>query len=678
MTLNAFVKAMPQFTSLNNAQIYDDLDRLLKENLASIHQLLSQQGPFTWSNLIAPIEDLDDKLSKFWSPIAHLNGVMNTEALREAYEACLPLLSDYGTQLSHNKKFYDAVKSIADSDVYSTLDTAQKKVIENYLRDFRLAGVSLPDDQKQQFSDIVKRLSELQNTFENHILDATRAWTKHVTDESALAGIPSMMCDQFAETAKQHQLTGWLITLEMPSYLSVITYAESRELRRDIYEAYVTRASDQGPQAGQFDNTEVMHDILNNRLALARLIGFANYAEKSLATKMVQETHEVLNFLNQLVDASLPRAHEEFLRLKQFAQEHLGLTHFHAWDVAFASEKLRQQQYDISQEELRPYFPVQQVLSGLFIIVEKLFGVTTQPILNADVWHPDVRVYALFDQQNNLVAAVYMDLYARTNKRGGAWMDDAQVRRRLINGDIQLPIAYVTCNFNGPVGNAPALFQHDDVVTLFHEFGHALQHMLTKVDYADVSGINGVPWDAVEVASQFLENWAWQRESMRFLSKHYETGESLPDALFDKMHRAKNFQSAMMMVRQLEFSLFDFELHVLFNPEEKEQIQRILDRVRQRVAVVPITEFNRFAHSFAHIFSGGYGAGYYSYKWAEVMASDAFELFLEKGLFDQATSERFKKTFMERGGVDEPAELFKQFRGREPHVEALLKQSGII
>ena len=677
MTLDAFVKTMPQFTSINTAHIHDDLAALLKSNSDAIDQLLTQHE-FTWANLMAPIEELDDKLSKFWSPIGHLNGVLNTDDLRDAYESCLPLLSDYGTQLAHNKKYYAAIQSIADSAEHEHLDDAQKKIIDNSLRDFKLSGVSLPDDQKKRFADISKTLSELQNTFENHILDATKAWTKHVTDVSVVSGIPPMMQDQFAQAAKAHGLTGWLITLEMPSYFAVVTYADSRELRRELYEAYVTRASDQGPNAKQFDNTQVMQDILTNRLELAKLIGFTNYAEKSLATKMVHDTQEVLNFLNQLVDASLPKAREEFARLKQFAKESLGLTDFHAWDVAFASEKLRQQKYDLSQEELRPYFPEQQVLSGLFIIIEKLFGISVEPLSRVDLWHPDAHAYALYDKQKNLMAAVYTDLYARADKRGGAWMDDAQVRRRLSSGKIQLPIAYVTCNFNGPVGDTPALLQHDDVVTLFHEFGHALQHMLTQVDYADVSGINGIPWDAVEVASQFLENWTWHHECMPLISKHYQTGHALPDELFDKMNRAKNFQSAMMMVRQLEFSLFDFELHVLFDSKQQDQIQQVLDRVRERVTVVPVASFNRFQHSFAHIFAGGYGAGYYSYKWAEVMASDAFELFLEQGLFDTATSERFKKTFMERGGIEEPADLFQQFRGRAPRVEALLKQTGII
>lgn len=678
MKLESFVKTMPQFTSLNVAQIRDDLTILLESNIALIDRLLSQKEPFNWANLMAPIEDLEDKLSKFWSPIGHLNGVMNTEILRDAYESCLPLLSEYSTKLSHNKKFYEAIQSIADSDAYNTLNDAQKKIIQNSLRDFKLSGVSLAEDKKKQFAKISKTLSELHNKFENNILDATKAWTKHITDETVLSGIPTMMQDQFARAAKEHQLSGWLITLEMPTYFSIITYADSRELRYEIYEAYVTRASDQGPTAGQWDNTEVMHDILRNRLELAKLLGFTHYAQKSLATKMVHESQEVLNFLNQLVEASLPQAHQEFLRLKGFAKDSLGLNDFYAWDVSYASEKLRQQQYAVSQEELRPYFPQKQVMSGLFEIVEKLFGVTVELLSGVDVWHPDVQAYALYDKQKNLIAAVYFDLYARTNKRGGAWMDDAQVRRRLANGDIQLPIAYVTCNFNGPVGDIPALFQHDDVVTLFHEFGHALQHMLTQVDYAEVSGINGVPWDAVEVASQFLENWAWQRECLQFLSKHYKTGESLPNELFEKMNRARNFQSAMMMMRQLEFALFDFELHVLFDPHEKDQIQHILDRVRQRVTVVPVASFNRFQHGFSHIFAGGYGAGYYSYKWAEVMASDAFELFLEEGIFNKAISERFKETFLECGGVDEPADLFKEFRGREPRIEALLKQTGVV
>ena len=676
MTLDAFVSTLPKFSAITTDTIEADLTQLLADNLLHIETRLAQDGPYTWANLMQPMEVADDKLGKFWSPISHLNSVMNNDALRRVYEACIPKLSDYGTQISHNRKLYEAIQSIVDGDEYATLDEAQQKILNNELRDFKLSGVSLSADKKEQFADISKTLSELANQFDNNVLDATKAWTREISDDAELAGIPDLMKRQFKLAAEQQDKKGWLVTLEMPSYIAVIMHADNRQLRQDIYEAYTTRASDQGPNAGKWDNSEVIQDILTNRLALANLLDFKNYAEKSLATKMVKETQQVLDFLNKLVDASQARAGQEFTELKEFAKETLRIDTFDAWDVAYASEKLREQRYSISQEELRPYFPEAQVIKGLFEIMGKLFGVTLKSIENADTWHPDVTVYAMYNADDELMAAFYFDLYARQNKRGGAWMDDCQGRRRT-NGGVQLPVAYVTCNFAGPTGDVPALFTHDEVVTLFHEFGHATQHLLTKIDYADVSGINGVPWDAVEVASQFLENWAWQRESVAMISRHYKTGEALPDALFDKMIRARNFQSAMVMMRQLEFGLFDFELHLLFDKDEKKQVQHILNKVRERVTVVPVPSFNRFQNGFSHIFAGGYAAGYYSYKWAEVMAADAFGLFLEEGIFDQATSKKYRETFLESGGAKEPADLFEAFRGRAPQIEALLQQSGI-
>lgn len=677
MELAAFTKTLPQFSAIQVDRIESDLEQLLSDCLQAIDSLLNATSDYTWENLMQPFEALDDRLTQFWSPISHLNSVMNNAALREAYEACLPKLSDYGTAVSHNHKLYEAIQAIKESQAFAALDLAQQKVIENNLRDFKLSGVSLDAKKKADYAAISKRLSALTNQFENHILDATKAWTKHITDDALLSGLPDIAKQQAAATAQAQGLEGWLVTLEMPSYFAVITYADDRALRQEIYEAYTTRASDQGPNAGTWDNGPVMQAILENRVALANLLDFKNYAEKSLATKMVKTPEAVLAFLNDLVQASLSAATAEFQRLQAFAKDTLSLETLEAWDVTYASEKLRENRYAISQEDLRPYFPESQVVSGLFEIVKKLFQVTITPIEGVDVWHPDVKVYAVYDAAGALRAAFYTDLYARPDKRGGAWMDDCRGRRRLPNGDVQIPVAYVTCNFNGPVGDTPALLKHDEVVTLFHEFGHALQHMLTTIDYAEVSGINGVPWDAVEVASQFLENWAWQATSIPYIAKHYKTGEALPGTLFDKMIRAKNFQSAMMMLRQLEFALFDFELHLLTRVSEVAEIQRILDNVRARVTVVPVPSFNRFQHSFSHIFAGGYAAGYYSYKWAEVMAADAFGLFLENGIFDAETSQKFLETFLESGGAIEPGELFKTFRGRAPEVQALLEQSGI-
>ena len=669
---------LPLFSTIKTEEIEPKLDQLLKSNRQKIQELLQQQKPFSWDNLMHPLEDVEDLLNEFWEPIAHMNAVVNTPALRDVYNACLPKLTDYYTELSHDQKLYEAIGSIEQRLEYQRLNQPQRKVIDNELRDFKLSGIALPEAKKKHFAKLSKQLARLNSKFEENILDATQGWTKHITDEKKLAGLPEHAIAAAKQAAEQRQKEGWIFTLEAPSYFAVITHAKSRRLREEIYHAFCTRASDQGPTASRWDNSDVMQDILKCRLELSRLLGFNNFAEYSLATKMVKTPQEAIDFLNQLVDASLPKARAEFKDLSEFSKKELGIKKLEIWDVTFASEKLRQHRYAISQEELRPYFPEPQVLQGLFDIVDRLFNVRIEELHTVDVWHQDVRCFALYDVKGELRSYFYFDLYARGNKRGGAWMDDARPRHRLNNSELQLPIAFVTCNFNPPVGKDPALFSHIDVVTLLHEFGHALQHMLTKIDYVDVSGINGIPWDAVEVASQFLENWAWEKEPLKLLSKHYKTGEPLPDALFNKMHKAKNFQSAMLMVRQLEFALFDMYLHVEFDSHQNNQIQMILQKVRERVRVIPVPEFNRFQHAFSHIFAGGYAAGYYSYKWAEVMASDAFSLFEEKGIFDRNTAQHFLTYILEPGGSEDPAKLFKAFRGRGPTVDSLLKHSGII
>ena len=469
-----------------------------------------------------------------------------------------------------------------------------------------------------------------------------------------------------------------VFTLEAPSYQAVMMYADSNSLREEMYTAFVTRASDQGPQAGRWNNTPVMQQLLNKRLERAQLLGFKDFAEQSLATKMVSTKQEVLDFLQHLLTATKPKALEEFKELSDFANQHTGPMTLQPWDVGYYSEKLRQQRYAISQDELRAYFPVEKVLTGMFTIVSRLFGVNFQPLENIDVWHPDVRCFAMLDDHQQLRSYFYIDLFARQSKRGGAWMDEYCVRRRLANDQLQTPVAFLNCNFQAPVGKIPSLLTHDEVQTLFHELGHCLQHMLTQVDYAPVSGISGIPWDAVEVASQFLENWTWEKDSIQYIAEHYLSHQALPEELFQRMQRAKNFQQALQMLRQIEFALFDFRLHMAFDPKQENQIQRILNEVREQTALLPVPPFNRFQNAFTHIFGGGYAAGYYSYKWAEVMASDAFDLFLEKGIFDPHTSQRFLHTFMESGGAVEPSDLFIEFRGRPPQVDALLRQSGII
>ncbi len=616
-------------------------------------------------------------MGRIWSPASHMNSVVNSEPLREAYNACLPKLSDYGTELGQNRPLYEAFKQIADGSGYGQVGKAQQRIIDNALRDFRLAGVDLPTKKQKRYKEIQQQLSRLTSKFEENLLDATQAWVKQITAEEQLAGLPESARAQARQAAEQRELEGWLFTLEFPSYFAVMTYADNAELRREIYEAYVTRASDQGPHAGQWDNSEIMEQILALRHELARLLGYSSYAERSLATKMAPSPEKVMAFLRDLVERSLGLAQEELEQLKQFAREQAGISELGVWDISYYSEKLRQHRYALSDEDLRPYFPETRVVSGLFDTVKRLYGLEICRLEGIETWHDDVRFYEIRDAGGALRGQFYFDLYARAKKRGGAWMDVCISRMRRADGSVQTPVAYLTCNLTPPVGEQPALFTHDEVITLFHEFGHGLHHMLTTIDYAGVSGISGVAWDAVELPSQFMENWCWQREALDLFAAHYQTGERLPDALFDKMIAAKNFQSGMQMVRQLELSLFDFRLHLEYDPASGPRIQQILDEVRAEVAVLRPPVYNRFQHGFAHIFAGGYAAGYYSYKWAEVLSSDAFSRFEENGIFDRKTGLEFLEAILEQGGARDPMELFKEFRGREPEIGALLRHSGI-
>jgi len=550
-------------------------------------------------------------------------------------------------------------------------------VVDNALRDFRLAGVDLPPEKQRRYREIQQRLARLTSRFEENLLDATQAWSKQITDVRRLAGLPESARAQARQAAEQRNQEGWVFTLEFPSYYAVMTYADDAGLRREVYEAYVTRASDQGPHAGKWDNGPIMEEILALRHELAQLLGFANYAERSLATKMAPSPEKVMAFLRDLADRSLGQAQEELEELKRFAREQYGVEELAAWDISYYSEKLRQRRYALSDEDLRPYFPEDRVLPGLFEVVKRLYGLEIRRLEGIETWHDDVRFYEIRDAEGRLRGQFYVDLYARPKKRGGAWMDVCISRMRRADGSVQTPVAYLTCNLTPPVGDKPALFTHDEVITLFHEFGHGLHHMLTTVDYASVAGISGVAWDAVELPSQFMENWCWQREALDLIAGHYRTGEPLPDELFDKMIAARNFQAGMQMVRQLEFSLFDFRLHLEYDPETGARIQQILDEVRAEVAVVRPPVYNRFQHGFAHIFAGGYAAGYYSYKWAEVLSSDAFGRFEEEGIFNRETGLAFLETILEQGGARDPMDLFKEFRGREPEIEALLRHSGI-
>ncbi|MEJ2509589.1 MAG: oligopeptidase A [Gammaproteobacteria bacterium] len=668
---------LPPFGEIRPEHVEPAIDAVLADNRRGIESLLAGGGEYTWANLMQPLEDMDDRLDRIWSPVSHMNAVVNSEELRAAYNACLPKLSDYATEVGQNERLFQAITSIAEGPEYARLDGAQQRIIDNALRDFRLSGVDLPAGQKVRFKTIQQELSRLTSKFEENLLDATNAWTQHVTDEARLSGLPESARAMARQAAEAKGLEGWLFTLEFPSYYAVMLHAEDRELRRTMYEAYTTRASEQGPHAGRWDNSEVMEQILALRHEAAQLLGFANYAERSLATKMAHSADQVLGFLSDLAQRSLAMARHELEELEAFAREHHGVAALEAWDIGFYSEKLRRHRYDISQEALKPYFPIDRVVAGMFEVVKRLYGLDISEVDGVATWHRDVTFYEIRDGDGELRGRFYLDPYARAHKRGGAWMDECIGRHIRADDSLQIPAAYLVCNFTPPIGDDPALLTHDEVTTLFHEFGHGLHHMLTKVNYLSVSGISGVPWDAVELPSQFMENWCWEREALDLIAGHYQTGERLPDDLFDKMVAAKNFQAGMQMVRQLEFSMFDFRLHLEYDPAQGGRIQQVLDEVRAEVAVVRPPAYNRFQHSFSHIFAGGYAAGYYSYKWAEVLSSDAFSKFEETGIFDRSTGLAFLENILEQGGSRDPLELFIAFRGREPEIDALLRHSGI-
>jgi oligopeptidase A len=667
--------AFPPFSHIRPEHVEPAIEQILAENRASLVELLKQPR-YTWDNLIAKLEDLDDRLDKAWAPVRHLNAVVNNDPLRQAYNACLPKLSDYATEMGQNVALYEAHRALVESEEFNRLDAAQKKILKDALRDFRLAGVALPEAKKARFKEIEQRLTQLASRFEENVLDATHAWTKHLSDPKALAGLPETAKAIARQKAQAIGLDGWLLTLEFPCYLAVMTFADDRSLRREMYEAYVTRASDQGPLAGRYDNTQCMEEILALRHEKAKLLGYANFAELSLATKMAETPTQVLDFLRELARFAKPKAEKELEELKEFAREQ-GIDRLEAWDLMYYAEKLKNHRFQLSQEEVRQYFPAPKVVAGLFQVVERLFGFKVLELSSVDVWHPEVRVFEIVSPQGEVRGRFYLDLYARPKKRGGAWMDECVARRKR-NGQVQIPIAFLTCNFTPPTADAPALLTHDEVLTLFHEFGHGLHHLLTQVDYLQASGIRGVEWDAVELPSQFLENFCWQREALALISGHYLTGQALPEDLFSKMLAARHFQAGMQMVRQLEFALFDFRLHLEYDPAKGGRIYQILDEVRDEVAVFKPPAFNRFAHSFTHIFGGGYAAGYYSYKWAEVLSADAFARFEEEGVFDPITGRAFLQHILETGGSQPALESFIAFRGREPKIDALLRYSGII
>jgi len=665
----------PEFDAIRPEHVVPAVTQRLEESRHSIESLLDSVEKPDWDTLARPYEEAEDRLDRTWSTVGHLNAVRNTPEFRAAYEQCVPAVAAYRAELGQNEKLFRAFEGVATLPAFSGYPAPRRKCIENALRDFRLAGVALPEAQRGRFRRIVERLAELGNRFQNNVLDATQGWYRHLTDDTLLAGLPDSVRATLRAAATERGLAGYVVTLDFPSYQPVMRYADARSLREELYAAYMTRASELGPQGGRWDNSAVMDEILCLRAEMAQLLGFRNYAEYSLATKMAASPTEVVVFLEELAARSVARARAQFAELEEFAREH-GVADLAAWDIGYFSEKLRQRDYGVSQEDYRPYFPLPRVLDGLFELVRRLFGVSAREVPGAKVWHPDVRLYELREREAP-IAYFYLDPYARSGKRSGAWMDDCRIRRRLGDDRLQLPVAHLVCNFTPPDGAEPALLTHDEVTTLFHEFGHGLHHMLTEIEVPAVSGIRGVAWDAVELPSQIMENWCWEPDALAFLSAHVSTGQPLPRLMVDKLLRARNFQSAMLLVRQLEFALVDFRMHLHEDASRPPDLAGIVRETRAEIAAYPVPEYVRFAHAFSHVFSGGYAAGYYSYKWAEVLSADCFELFEERGVLDPETGQAFRREILAPGGSRDAAELFRAFRGRDPRIDALLRHSGI-
>jgi len=684
---------LPRFAEIKNEHITPAIEALLKENRAVIDKIRTDDGAPTWQTFVQPMTDVNEKLSRAWGQVSHLNAVMNTPQLRETYNANLPLITQFYAELSQDVKLFEKFKQLRASAEFDRLMPARKKIIENELRDFRLGGAELPADKKQRFLQIQEELSKLSSTFSDNLLDATNAYSLLIEDAKDVTGIPDDVLQTAQQLAAADGKTGWKFTLHMPSYLPVLQYADNRALREQMYRAYATRASEFDSQADSSkDNMPLINKILGLRREAAQMLGFGNYAEVSLASKMATSPQQVLEFLRKLAGKARPYAVQDLQALQQFAAEQLNLPELEAWDLAYVSEKLRQERYAFSDQEVKQYFPEDKVLAGMFKVVEKLYGIRISPAAperKIQCWHPDVKFFDIHDANGQLIGQFYLDLYARSAKRGGAWMDDAITRRRIDHQPtgkhtIQLPVAYLTCNFSAPVivGDQPrpALFTHNEVIVLFHEFGHGLHHLLTKVEDLGVSGINGVEWDAVELPSQFMENFCWEWDVLAGMTQHIDNGEPLPQALYDKMIKAKNFQSGLQMLRQIEFALFDMHVHFDFNPDGGKTVLQLLDEIRSEVAVVIPPDFNRFPNSFAHIFAGGYAAGYYSYKWAEVLSADAYSMFEETaadGVVNAATGSHFLEEILAVGGSRSALESFIAFRGREPELDALLRHSGM-
>ncbi|HSW13044.1 MAG TPA: M3 family metallopeptidase [Solimonas sp.] len=667
---------LPVFDQVRPEHAEPAIDQVLEQNRAELQTLLANNLQPTWDSLIEPLEDMGDRVHRAWGPVSHLFSVTSSAEWRAAFNACLPKVTEYGIEVSQSEPLYRAYQALADSAEFKGYNYARRKVITDALRDFKLSGIALPPEQKERYKDISLRLSELQTKFEEHLMDAIQAFSKQISDGELLAGMTDAAKQSARDKAQAKGLDGWLLTLDFPSYDAVTTYASNRELRRELYEAYATRASDRGPQAGQFDNSTLMGEILQLRHEQAQLLGFHNFAEVSLATKMAESPDEVDHFLLDLAQRAKPRAQAELDELQAFARELDGLADFQPWDSSYYAEKLKEQKLGLSEEELRPYFPLPGVVRGMFDLVERIYGIHVEQAEGVPTWHADVTTYALKNAEGRQFGMFYLDPYARPEKRSGAWMDECVNRRHTPSG-LQQPVAYLVCNFTPPLAGQPALLTHDEALTLFHEFGHGLHHLLTQVDEAAVAGIHGVAWDAVELPSQFMENWCYDPATLRGFARHWQTGAPMPEELIAKLRGSRTFLSGLANVRQMEFSLFDLRLHRDYQPEQGPRVLETLDAVRDLVSVMKPPAFNRMPWSFSHIFAGGYAAGYYSYKWAEVLSADAFAAF-EESNFAAETGHKFRDTILAQGGSKEAMELFVEFRGRKPSIEPLLRQTGLL
>lgn len=666
---------LPQFSSIKPEHVLPALEKVLSDARAEI-DVLCQIKQVTWENFAAKTEDIDENISRVWSPVGHLNGVKDSDELREVYQKGIALLTQYSSEVGQNLALFEQFKSLKKSAEYESLTIAQKKIVDNSLLDFTLSGAELATEKQDRLRDINQQLSELSNQFSRNVLDSTQAWQKNVTDLNELRGLPKSALDMAAQLAEQAGEKGWLFNLQIPSYLAVMQHADNTIFREEMYHAYTTRASALS-DSPQFDNTPLIDEILALRQEKAELLGYAHYAEYSLVKKMANSSQHVIDFLDDLVKYAKPVAKNELRELQTFANKSGVKGELNAWDISYYSEKLREQRYAFNDEQVKPYFPAPHVLNGMFEVVNRLFGITLAANTDMQVWHDDVRCFDVLNHEDQLIGQLYADIYVRKHKRGGAWMDTC-IHRRIKGDAVQLPVAFLTCNFTPPIGDDPALLTHNEVETLFHEFGHTLHHLLTEVGEMSVSGINGVQWDAVELPSQFLENWCWHEQSLNLIAQHYQSQTALPNQLLEKMRAAKNFQSGMQTLRQVEFALFDMRLHSAYPIDNELDVQVILDQVRDHVAVMTPPPSNRFQNSFGHIFAGGYAAGYYSYKWSEVLSADAFGRFEEEGIFNAHTGRDFLSSILQRGGAEDANALFHEFRGREPKIEALLQQTGIL